>query len=83
VTNGKSILLFGFYLEVGLGVPLTPAQGYIPDLYGVAGAGYVHRFDEVVSLDIGYVHRSLTGVDRCASPCKGDNVIETKVRVEF
>ena len=72
------------YIEVGLGVPLTPDTGYMPDMYGVASFGYVHHLDEVASIDIGFVHRSLTGTDRINdNKDRGDNAIETKLRFEF
>lgn len=74
----------GPYLEVGLAVPLTPDTGYTPDSYGIAAVGYVRHLDEVASLDIGLVHRSLTGSDPCHdNNCNGDNAIEAKLRFEF
>jgi hypothetical protein len=88
----KYMLLFplsvsaGPYIEVGLGVPLTPDTGYIPDQYGIAGFGYVHHIDHVASIDIGFEHRSLTGTDANACPhtnCNGDNAIAAKLRFEW
>ncbi len=77
-------LYAGPYVEVGLGVPLNPALGYTPDMYAIASAGYVHHFDNVVSLDLGLVHRSLTGSDTCNNnTCLGDNIVEAKIRLEF
>ena len=76
----------GAYLETGLGVPLDPDHGYIPDLYGILGVGYSHHIDSVVSVDIGYTHRSSTGTDggKCGEDrCKGDHAIETKLRLEW
>lgn len=78
----------GPYVELGLGVPLSPDTGYTPDMYGIAALGYIHRFDEIVSLDIGFAHKSLTGTDKgmCGDgtmDCYGDNVVETKLRLEW
>ncbi len=76
----------GPYIEVGLGVPLTPDTGYIPDSYGVAAVGYVHHVDTMASIDIGLVHRSLTGSDEgeCSlERCYGDNAVEAKLRFEW
>ena len=76
----------GPYIEVGLGVPLDPDTGYIPDQYGIAGFGYVHHIDYFASIDIGFQHRSLTGTDVNACPhtkCTGDNVIAAKLRFEW
>ena len=74
----------GVYIDIGLGVPLTPDSGYMPDMYGIAAIGYVHQFDNIVSLDLGLVHRSLTGTDPCHdNNCYGDNAIETKIRLEW
>ena len=74
----------GPYIELGLGVPLFPESGYIPDQYGIIDVGYIHRIDEMLSLDIAFGHRSLTGIDHCHQDnCAGDNVIETKIRLEW
>jgi len=74
----------GPYIEVGLAVPLTPGYGYIPNSYGIAAAGYNHAFDDMVSVRIGFVHRSLTGGDDCNNrKCYGDNAIESRLRFEW
>ena len=74
----------GIYVDAGLGVPLSPETGYTPDMYGIAGIGYIHRVDKVLSLDLGLVHRSLTGNDYCNNgKCNGDNAVETKIRLEW
>ena len=74
----------GPYIELGIGIPLFPESGYIPDQYGIIDVGYTHRIDEMLSLDIAFGHRSLTGIDHCHQDhCAGDNVIETKVRLEW
>lgn len=76
----------GPYIEIGLGVPLSPDTGYIPDQYGIAGFGYVHHLDRVASIDIGFHHRSLTGTDIKACPhtkCLGDDAIEVKLKFEW
>lgn len=73
----------GLYLELGLGVPLNPDSGYMPDQYGVLSVGYIHRIDDVFILDVGFDHRSLTATDVCPRhPC-GDNAIEAKLRLEW
>lgn len=74
----------GPYIEVGLGVPLSPDTGYMPDQYGIASFGYNHHVDAIASIDIGFMHRSLTGSDHCHNDnCNGDNAIETKLRFEW
>ena len=74
----------GPYIEAGLGVPLSPVTGYMPDGYGILSVGYVHRVDSVISFDLAGVHRSLTGPDYCnGGDCNGDNVVEFKARFEF
>lgn len=74
----------GPYIEVGLGVPLNPDYGYIPDQYGIFSAGYRHHVDAILSVDIGFDHRSLTGSDHCNNgECDGTNAIEAKVRLEW
>jgi len=73
----------GPYLEVGLGVPLDPNTGYIPDQYGILSVGYIERITPRLSLDVGFHHRSLTGEDNCNNTCKGDNAIEAKFRLEW
>lgn len=72
------------YIELGLGVPLFPDSGYIPDSYGIASVGYEYKIDNRFSIDMSFGHRSLTGIDDCNNnKCSGDNVIETKLRIEF
>lgn len=74
----------GPYIEVGLGVPLLPETGYTPDQYGIAAFGYNHHLDKIASVDIGFMHRSLTGSDNCHNDnCYGDNTIEAKLRFEW
>lgn len=74
----------GPYIELGLGVPLTPETGYIPDQYGLAGFGYTHYLDNVASIDIGFEHRSVTGADTCHNDnCYGDNAIAAKLKFEW
>lgn len=74
----------GPYIELGLGVPLFPDSGYIPDGYGIASVGYIHRLDNEAAIDVGFAHRSLTGSDTCHdNNCNGDNAIEAKLRLEF
>jgi hypothetical protein len=76
----------GLYIEAGLGVPLSPETGYIPDQYGVFNFGYNHPIDDTLSFDLAYKHRSLTGKDdgQCASEdCNGDNAIEGLFRLEW
>ena len=74
----------GPYIELGVGIPLFPESGYIPDQYGIIDVGYIHRIDEMLSLDIAFGHRSLTGYDNCHdNKCDGDNVVETKIRLEW
>ena len=74
------------YIEVGLGVPLSPETGYIPDQYGILGFGYRQHLKGVVSIDIGAHHRSLTGSEAGKCPhrrCGGDNAVEAKLILEF
>lgn len=76
--------LSGPYVELGLGVPLFPDQGYITDLYGIVGVGYKHEIDELITLDAGLIHRSLTGTDECGiTQCSGDNAVEVKIIWEW
>lgn len=77
-------LFAGPYIEVGIGVPLLPESGYIPDSYGIAAFGYKHHIDETLTFDVAAVHRSLTGSDYCNNDnCYGDNAIETKFILEW
>ena len=72
------------YIELGLGVPLSPTTGYTPDSYGIASIGYEHNLDKQMSVDMGFVHRSLTGADLCNNAnCAGDNAVEVKLRFEW
>lgn len=74
----------GLYLDWGLGVPLFPQEGYIPDIYGIVGFGYSHPIDDILSVEVGFEHRSITGNDVCNNgECSGDNAIETKLRLEW
>ena len=77
----------GLYVEAGLGVPLAPEAGYIPDQYGVFNFGYNHPIDDVLSFDLSYQHRSLTGAEQpCGTSenrCYGLNAIEGRFRLEF
>jgi len=73
----------GPYIEAGVGVPISPNTGYIPDGYGLISAGYSHYIDERLSFSLGFYHRSVTGKDNCSSVCYGDNTIEAKVRLEW
>ena len=82
------MILAGLYVEAGIGVPLSPETGYIPDSYGLAGFGYIHHIDEVLSFDLGFIHRSQTSDDigDCGYEgydCHGDNAIEGKFRLEW
>ncbi len=78
----------GPYIELGLGNPLFPDNGYIPDTYGIVGFGYKHNLDNFASIQIGFEHMSLTGSDlqQCGDgtvDCYGDNLIEAKLRFEW
>ena len=77
----------GIYVEAGLGVPLAPEAGYIPDQYGVFNFGYNHPIDKVLSFDLSYQHKSLTGTEYpCGTSkdhCYGLNAIEGKIRLEW
>ena len=76
----------GPYIDVGMGVPLNPSRGYIPDQYGILGVGYRQYIAGVVTLDIGAHHRSLTDseVGQCPhKDCMGDNAVEVKLSLEW
>lgn len=77
----------GPYVEAGIGVPLFPETGYIPDQYGVINFGYNHKIDKVLSFDLAYKHKSLTGSNgTCGTSndeCHGDNLIEGLFRLEW
>ena len=73
----------GLYIEAGLGIPLYPESGYIPDQYGIASVGYTAPLSNIASVSIAFDHRSLTGVDTCHKTCNGDNAIAAKLRFEW
>ena len=76
----------GPYAEVGLGIPISPQTGYIPDEYAILSIGYLHPIDNVLSIDTGLVHRSETGMNTCnggPDDCHGDFAIEAKLRYEW
>ena len=77
----------GPYIEAGLGVPLSPEKGYIPDQYGHFAIGWNHPIDDILSFDLSYQHKSLTGAEHpCGTSdtrCYGLNAIEGKFRLEW
>ena len=74
----------GPYIEIGVGVPLSPDSGYIPDQYGIASIGYITPLNNIASVSIAFDHRSLTGSDYChGGNCNGDNAIAAKLRFEW
>ena len=80
----SSTALAGPYIELGIGIPLDPKTGYIPDSYGIIAAGYKEPLTRLVTLDAGFAHISLTAKDICNNNnCSGDNAVEVKVIWEW
>ena len=76
----------GPYVDLGLGVPISPHTGYIPDQYAIIGVGYISRVNDLISIDAGLHHRSETGSNHCGDvgeECYGDFGVEVKLRYEW